>query len=44
MDEIEDAVATGFRPVMKFDQATGLCGGMLVCNGLKSPVAMSLLK
>jgi len=24
-------------PVMKFDQATGLCGGVLVCSGEKEP-------
>jgi hypothetical protein len=29
---------------MKFDQATGLCGGMLVRRGLKSPSAMSFAK
>ena len=28
MDEIEDAVAAGIEPVMKLDQATGLCGGI----------------
>src|SRR5579864_8914801 len=28
---------SGSIPVMKVDHATGLCGGVVVCSGLKSP-------
>ena len=37
MREVEDAMAPGSRPVMKVDQATGLCGGIDVPSDPNSP-------
>ena len=34
----------GLAPLMKVDQATGLCGGMLVRRGEKWPVRDSFAK
>jgi hypothetical protein len=33
--------APGSRPVMKLDQATGLCGGIEVASGAKPPLFAS---